>query len=200
MSATSFIRRMIYSLPEGGAFTTRDCLNYGRRAAVDQAISRSVKKGLIRLLARGVFVKDPYHEHKFTLIEIAMLKAKSFGHRITKHASTIASELGLKAEASRECIFASDGRTSKFRVGDKLIYLKEACPRKMKLHETKTERTLRALWGMGRREVNPYVIQHAARHFMREDREEILNHMRWIPSWLCDSFKFTRTWRPATTI
>ena len=197
MSATSFIRRMIYSMAEGGTFTTRDCLNYGGRAAVDQALSRAVKGGLIRRLARGVFAKDPDGRIEFKPIEIATLKAKSFGHAISRHGSTIAAELGLKVSDSAEPTFAFDGRSSSFRVGDVRIQLKGTASRKLQLNESKTGKTLCALWHMGKREVDPYVIQRAAMYFMRSDREEMLDYMRWIPSWLCDSFKFTRPWRPA---
>jgi hypothetical protein len=200
MSATSFIRKMIYGLPEGGTFTTRDCLGYGARAAVDQALSRCVKNGLIRRLARGVFVKDPDQECTFTPIEIATLKAKSFGHTITKHASTIAFELGLKVGDSTEPTFATDGQSSSFRMGDLRIHLKGTAPRKLRLHQGKAEKTLRALWHMGKKEVDPYVIERAAMYFLRSDREEMLDLMRWIPGWLCDSFKFTRPWRPVATI
>jgi hypothetical protein len=200
MSATSFIRKMIYSMPEGGTFTTRDCLDYGKRAAVDQALFRCVKGGLIRRLARGVFAKDPDGRIKFRPIEIATLKAKSFGHAIAKHGSTIAAELGLKVSGSREPIFAIDARSSSFRVGDVQIHLKGASSRKLRLDESKTGRTLQALWHMGKGEVDPYVIERAAMYFLRSDREEMLNHMRWIPSWLCDSFKFTRSWRPAVRV
>jgi hypothetical protein len=200
MSATSFIRRKIYGMSEGGTFTTRDCLNYGGRAAVDQALSRCVKVGLIRRLARGVFAKDPDGRIKFKPMEIATLKAKSFGHAIAKHGSTIAAELGLKLGESSEPIFATDGRSSSFRVGDVRIHLKGTAARKIQLQDSKAGSTLRALWHMGKEEVDPYVIERAAMCFLRSDREEMLDYMRWIPSWLCDSFKFTRPWRAGARI
>jgi hypothetical protein len=53
MSTTLRIRQFIANLPQALIFSTRDLLNFGTRAAVDQCLCRLVRKGNIRRLAWG---------------------------------------------------------------------------------------------------------------------------------------------------
>jgi len=79
MWTASDIRRHIFGLPARQPFSTRDCLVYGKRSAVDQELYRLVKNGEIRRLARGLFVRDQKIE--FSVFEIANLKAQAFGRK-----------------------------------------------------------------------------------------------------------------------
>jgi hypothetical protein len=199
MSAVSFIRRFVYSLPEGGTFTTRDCLAYGFRSAVDRALSRLVKNGTIRRLARGIFARDPFNRRDFTDFEIAKLKAEAFGRKLVKHPSTSARELGILSEQQTESIYSIDGRTTKFRVGERIIHLKEISDRKMQLSQSKAGSAMCALWHLGQQAVNGDVIKQALSKFNRIDNIELRRNMRWMPAWLTNSFKFMRRWETPGT-
>jgi hypothetical protein len=194
MSAVNFIRRFVFSLPEGETFTTRDCLAYGFRAAVDRALSRLVKNGTIRRLARGVFARDPDGLRHYSDFQIARLKAEAFGRKIAKHPSMIAKELGISDEDNLEPVFSSDGPTTKFRAGDKVIHLKRSSARKMRLSNSKSGQAARALWHLGKRAVDAAVIMQAVLKFDRNDRLELKRNIRWMPAWLFDSFSFPRRW------
>jgi hypothetical protein len=196
MWTSSFILRHIYSLKEGQPFTTRDCLHFGFRAAVDITLFRLVKRGVIRRLARGVFVRDPKGRVKFTDFEIAKIKAEAFGRKIAMHPAAIASELKLADDSFCEPTFSIDGRTSKFRAGDRTIRSNECCPRKMRLDQSKIGHAMRALWQMGKQSVDARAIQQVALNFNRTEKEEFMSYLRWIPAWLNDSLKFPRRWQP----
>jgi hypothetical protein len=197
MSAVNFIRRFVFCLPEGEAFTTRDCVAFGLRSAVDRALSRLVKSGIIRRLARGVFARDPDGLRHYSDFEIARLKAEAFGRKIAKHPSMIAKELGISDEENLEPVFSSDGPTTKFRAGDKIIHLKRSSSRKMRLSNSKSGQAARALWYLGKRVVNAPVIMQAVLKFDRMDRLELRRNIRWMPAWLNDSFEFPRRWEAA---
>jgi hypothetical protein len=200
MSATAFIRRFVFSLKDGEIFSTRDCLNFGGRSAVDHALSRLVKKGIIRRLARGIFACDPDSLRCYSLLDIARLKGEAFGRKITSHPTSIASKLGLqeynKSSPPTEVFFSTNGPTTKFRVGETIVHLKNAAPRKLRLDASKAGETLRALWHLGQTNVNGNTIMQACQSFFREDRADLRMNMRWIPAWLADSFRFTRRWEP----
>jgi hypothetical protein len=225
MSAVSFIRRFIHSLPEGETFTTRDCLGYGHRSAVDHALSRLVKQRWIRRLARGVFARDPDYQNTYSDFEIAKLKGEAFGHQITQHPCTTAQELGLthtedtienkrntmshrpntseglvKPLAKSESVFATSGRTTKFRAGNKVIHLKQVAERKMKLMQSKVGRAMAAVWHLGKLFATPQAREAAARNFNRIDRAERQRHMRWLPAWLINAYGFTRRWEAVHTL
>jgi len=197
MSAISFIRRFIFHLPEGEVFTTRDCLGFGFRAAVDRALSRLVRNGTLRRLARGVFARDPDGLRHYSDYEIAKIKAESFGRKMAAHPSRIAFDLGITSVENVESTFSTDGHTTKFLAGNKTIRLVHSSARKMRLSNTKSGQAARALWHLGKYAVNPEVIMQAVFKFDRDDRLELKRNVRWMPSWLADSFKFSRRWELA---
>ena len=204
MSAMTFISRFVFRLPEGETFTTRDCLNFGLRSAVDRALSRLVKNGIIRRLARGVFAYDPDGLRNYSDFEIAKLKAEAFGRKIAKHPAAIAQELEIDTpdnpqKQQDESVFSIDGHTSKFRVGDRIIHLKRSSTRKMRLANTKAGHAVRALWHLGKKTVNGQTVIQALLRFNRLDRLDLKRSARWIPAWLCDKFTYSRDWEPAHT-
>jgi hypothetical protein len=183
MWTATFIRRHIFSLPADQPFTTRDCLIYGVRAAVDQTLYRLVKKGTIRRLARGIFVRD---ERKyFSVFEIASIKAEAFGRKILKHDGAAA-------------LFIINSRSTSFRSGGKVIALQERSQRKMRLGDGKVGQAMQALWQIGEGEVNRSVIQRATDHFRSTDRVEVTTSIRWLPAWLSDFFIKPDHWPGAT--
>jgi hypothetical protein len=200
MSATAFIRRFVFSLKDGEIFSTRDCLNFGDRSAVDHALSRLVKQGIIRRLARGIFARDPDSLRSYSFLDIAKLKGGAFGRKITSHPTSIASQLGLqeknKSSPPTHVFFSTDGPTTKFRVGETIIHLISAAPRKLRLCTSKAGDTLRALWHLGKTRVDEYMIERACQSFFRQDRADLRMNIRWIPAWLSDSFRFIRRWEP----
>jgi Family of unknown function (DUF6088) len=197
MSAVSFIRRFIFKLPEGEAFTTRDCLGFGFRSAVDRALSRLVRNGTLRRLARGVFARDPDGLRHYSDYEIAKIKAEAFGRKMAKHPLLIASELGIEDVEKVESTFSTDGHTTKFLAGERTIRLVHSSSRKMRLCNSKAGQAARALWHLGKYVVDPTVIMQAVLNFDRDDRLELKRNVRWMPAWLSDSFKFSRRWELA---
>jgi Family of unknown function (DUF6088) len=196
MSAITHIRKLIYSLPEGGTFTTRDCLSFGFRSAVDRALSRLVKNGMIRRLARGVFARDSKNQTEYSDFEIAKLKAEAFGRKIIKHPSTIAKELGIRGDEAADSIFSIDGRSTKFHIEERVIQLKEMSERKMHLCQTKTGQAMCALWYLRQGVLNSALLTKAVANFNRADRVELRRDIRWMPAWLSNSLAFTRRWDP----
>jgi len=228
MWVISFIRKHILSLPDGRILTTRDFLTYGRRGAIDQGLSYLVKKGFIRRLARGVFVRDQLENMIFTNAEIAKAKAESFGRRLAidpnaplpflpdhlralKRLPTKANRKGpatplhiaeihdrIREAQATQTVFYIDGRTSKFRIGDQIIHLKQNSPRAMKLNENKAGRHLRTLWRLGKEALTFDAIFEATRTFLRPDREDMRKNVRWIPAWLFANIHVPRCWVPVT--
>jgi hypothetical protein len=182
MWVTTYVKRHVFRLPKDQPFTTRDCLIYGVRSAVDQALYRLVKTGIIRRLARGIFVRD--QKKYFTVLEIANIKAEAFGHKIMRHDFVIPSEVNNLATPIIEPKLFINSRSSQFCVDGKVIKLRGTADRKMKLDGGKAGQALKALWKMGRDNVNLDAITRATSGFTRTDRQEIIHYMKWLPAWL----------------
>src|ERR1700691_4404370 len=105
MWTSSVIRRHIAGLGEGRAFSTRDLLSYGRRAAVDQALYRMVKNGDIIRLARGVFCKWSLKAKLPSMQQVIETKARAFGRQLFVHGADAAQKLGLIEDGNGEITF-----------------------------------------------------------------------------------------------
>jgi Family of unknown function (DUF6088) len=145
--AISMIRRYINVLPEGKIFSTRDVLTFGMRAAVDQALHRLVVQERIRRLARGVFVKETGDTKEYPDAEIARVKAESFGRVFATHSVPVVDPLSEDAgKMPPSTVFLVNGRSSKFHIGDRTIYLKGISPRKLQLASARVGEGARVIW------------------------------------------------------
>lgn len=185
MWTTAKIRRYINSLDEWQLFTTRDVIGFGMRAAVDQALSRLVKSGFIRRVARGVFTRPGPGEHAYSVFAVARVKAESFGRVIVTHGQDCAEVPGLPASAVKRTIYAVSGRTSSFRFDGKTICLQAASPRRLMTGEGVVGRVLRALWHRGRTGCDwETVVAPALSLLGRRGRLEVFERLNLMPDWL----------------
>jgi hypothetical protein len=92
MTTAKAIRQAIEALPKGTAFQSKDLLQFGTRAAVDQVLHRMNKKNKILRIAPGIYarpkwskyVKTPVMPEPYTLAAIAnRFAATSFWSRVS---------------------------------------------------------------------------------------------------------------------
>lgn len=188
MWTTSSIKRFVVSLSFGKLFTTRECLLFGPRNAVDQALSRLVKRGMIVRVARGVFMREGSDVNSISVLDVARVKAESFGRKIATWSGHVAVELGIVPGAQREETFYVDSSSSSFKFGDVAVHFKKTCPRKLRLGDNPAGRALKALWHIGKRNCSPVQVMNATRPCLRWDREEIRFSLQWLPDWLSSYF------------
>jgi Family of unknown function (DUF6088) len=190
------VRRFVQFWTDGKIFTTRDCLMLGPRGAVDRALTRLVNAGIIFRLARGVFVKDTTFKRKYSNYDIAKAKAEAFGRRILHAPRPLLDPYSSESRERRneeETLFFIDGRSSQFRIGDKLVQFKQTAKRKMQLTETKAGQAARFLWSLGSLSVDRVVYSQEMAKLNREDKIDFRNNIRWMPTWLSDFLEF-RPW------
>jgi len=191
--AMAMVKRYITYLTDGKIFTTRDCLAFGKRAAVDQALYTLVKVGWIRRLTRGVFVKELGYMKDFSLYEIAKAKAEAFGRRIVQQPCCVVPagdpDYGKRPKTA---IFYIDGRSSEFHVDGCKVQFKHIAARKLKLAETPAGEAARAVWNLGEKLGDGFAIMHATSFFDRNDRIWFRRNIRWMPAWLSDQIQIDR--------
>lgn len=188
MWTITFIRRHIFRLTKGSLFVTRDFLSYGSRAAVDQSLSRLVKQGIIRRLARGVFARDDHPIPTPSALEIATIKAAAFGKQILTHGLDAAAALGLVAQGNREPTYCASGRSTSFQYGSVMIHLCGTCPRKMALGDSRNGLLIRALWQLGRKNCDQSTLGKVRSNRGRTDREQLRQSGGLMPQWMWSLF------------
>ncbi len=181
----TFIRKFIFALPSGALFTTRDCLGFGRRGAVDTALHRLVYLGIINRLARGVFVRADKDLRTISVREVVDKKVRAFGKEVIEHGKKSAKEFAcLSGNLSKYLFHVSGGNSSSFAVGGGRVHLKGTCQRRMRLGESKAGKVALALWHLGKKGCKREHKESINLRLNRADREELQHAIRWMPSWL----------------
>jgi hypothetical protein len=196
MYTATFIRRHIFQLPPGRIFATRHLLPYGSRAAVDQALSRLVKAGVIIRLARGIFVRQEPGAGLPSVPAVVAAKAEAFGKQIATGGAELARQFGLAAGTRPGLTFCVNGSSSSFVCGEVVVRLERTCQRRMNLGEGPTGRALAALWHVGREAAGPAEVELLTRCWGRRERQEMRQQRRWLPDWISSCFACRKP-RPA---
>ena len=191
MSAPTYIRRHINKFVGDKPFSIRDCLIYGSRNVVDQVFHRMLKEGRIVRVARGVYIKSSAPQPG--AMEIIAVKAAAFGRTIVTHGSKAGPKLNKVFKADDKLVFASSGATSSFAVGERIVHLVHASDRKMKLADSPTGLTIRALWHLGKKLINVETAALLVFNFRKHDRKELRLSGSLMPHWMRECFaRFAR--------
>jgi Family of unknown function (DUF6088) len=135
-------------------FTSSDFLDYGDRAAVDQALSRLTKGGNVRRVARGMYdiprinpiLKRPAAPDLDAVIDAV---ARRDNVTIVPNGMATANRLGLTNAVSARNDYLTDGSSRTVRVGKSVIRLKHAGPKLMALKDRPAGDVVRAVHWLG---------------------------------------------------
>lgn len=190
MSASVFLRRFVYGLKKGQIFTTKDVLRFGTRKAVDCALKRLVERGEIVRLTSGVFMYGDSSTPLPAPIDVAKIKAKAYGKKLTTHGSNVAQQLGLiqKSEDAEALTLWVDGSSSSFRYGDVKIVFQSTSRRKIRLvKKGGAGLSLVALWQIGKNKVTQKEIFRCMPNKSIE-KEQLKDALKSVPQWLSEFY------------
>jgi len=143
-----------------GPVPTRDLLDLGSRAAVDQALSRLVRKGAIRRIQRGLYDLP----RMSTLLnqpltpspdELVRAWAKNNGLKVVPSGARAANALGLSTQVPAKIIYYTNGRTQTLKLGPYTVQLLNRGPKTMDVSGRTASLVLQALRHIGRDGVRP---------------------------------------------
>lgn len=186
MTASAFVRRYVFQLKVGQTFSTRDVLHLGSRTSVDQALRVLVKQGMIVRLARGVYRRGDDTLPPPSPLEVATIKATSYGKELSIHGDDLLAQLKLSAPRakSKELTFWVDGGASSFQYGDIRIVFKPASARKIQLiKKGGSALSLVALWHMGKKKVTRMEVSMTAT-YNNHERQQLKQSLNSVPQWL----------------
>jgi hypothetical protein len=158
----------------GAVFVTREFLELGSRAAVDEALSRLTKEDVIRRLGRGLYDYPRLHVSLGPVPaapdQIAAALARKTGSRIQITGARAANSLGLSTQVAARPIYLTDGHRRTFQVGGQTIELRHASPRSMAGAGRVEGMVIQALRHLGPDHIDAGTIEHL-RHILT-DREK----------------------------
>lgn len=182
------IWRQIEKRLPGAVFVTREFLELGSRAAVDKALSRLAREGVIRRLGRGLYDYPRLHP-VFGPVpaapdEIAAALARKTGSRLQSAGGQAANALGLSTQVPARAVYLTDGRRRTVQVGGQTIELRHAEPRSLAGAGHTEGTVIQALRHLGPKQINVDVIEQVRQTLTAREKEALRREAVSAPGWL----------------
>lgn len=171
----------------GAVFTPKDFLDLGSRAAVDQALSRLVKAGGIRRLARGIY-DFPRMSPRLGVLSpapeaIAKAVAQQTDSAVQITGAQAANALGLSMQVPAQPVYLTDGPSRRVKVGQRVIQLRHASPRTLVAPGSRVGTVVQALKYLGPADARAAVGTLASR-LSPADRRILTRKAAQAPGWM----------------
>ena len=180
------ILRYAQGQPEGTPVLAKGLLHLGCRAAVDQALSRLVRRGALLRAGRGVYVLpvEGRFGHRAPSVERTVEGlAVACGERIANSGAIAANVLGLTTQVPVKRVFLTSGPNRTLTLGRQRVELRHAPPWQLVLAGRRAGEAIRALAWLGRDRAG--AAAGVVRQRLSEDeRRELGSVTAQLPGWL----------------
>ncbi|MCQ8782154.1 DUF6088 family protein [Mangrovibrevibacter kandeliae] len=171
----------------GSVFTPSDFLSVATRSSVDQALSRLVKGGQLRRLARGLYDFPKLHPTLGPLSpapdDVAHALARETGSQVQIAGARAANALGLSTQVPAQSTYLTDGPSRRVVLGKRVVDLRHASPKHLIAPGSPAGTVVQAL-----RHVGPVraadVAQVAARQLSANDKKTLASTALQAPAWM----------------
>ncbi|MGL4291745.1 MAG: DUF6088 family protein [Phreatobacter sp.] len=171
----------------GSVFTPSDFLSIATRSSVDQALSRLVKGGQLRRLARGLYDFPKLHPKLGPLSpapdDVAHALARETGSQVQIAGARAANALGLSTQVPAQSTYLTDGPSRRVVLGKRVVDLRHASPKHLIAPGSPAGTVVQAL-----RHVGPVraadVAQVAARQLSANDKKTLASTAIQAPAWM----------------
>lgn len=169
MNIHEAVRQAFASKPRGAVFSSADFLSLGSRAAVDQALFRLMKAGVIVRVARGLYAAAG----QIVLPQaMASAVARKTGERVG---------LTPPSDPGHSLIVPTSGLSRTLKAVEHTVEFRRMSQRKVQLASSAKGRVLLELWGRGLKNLTTLEIQRATGDW---PQKEMRSYAAMIPAWL----------------
>lgn len=176
-------------LGPGRVHISKDFLDLGSRAAVDQTLSRLAGSGVVKRLGRGLYCLPRVSptlgiELAPDMDEVARALARKTGSRIIASGAVAANRLGLSTQVPAKPVYLTDGRTRSARVGNVVLLLKHAPPKDLPWGHPTSALVFQALRYLGKSAIGDEAKARLRRRLSPADRRKLLTDARYTTDWV----------------
>jgi hypothetical protein len=180
------ILKLAQKQPEGGSLSAKALLHLGSRAAVDQALSRLVRRGNLMRAGRGIYVRPV--QGKFgtrppSAATLVQTLSTQRGETIAPHGAAAANALGLTTQVPAREVYLTSGRSRQLRLGAQTVELRHAPPWQLLLPQRRAGEALRALAWLGPEHAAD-ALQALLRKLSRSELHELAAVRPRLPTWM----------------
>ncbi|MER9095095.1 DUF6088 family protein [Mesorhizobium sp. M0700] len=157
------------------------------RAAVDQALSRLVKIGKLRRLARGLYDFPKVHPQLGPLSpapdDVAHALARETGSQLQIAGARAANALGLSTQVPSKSTYLTNGPSRRVVLGKRVVDLRHASPKHLIAPGSAVGTVVQALRHVGAVRAAD-VAQIAARRLSANDKKKLASTAVQAPAWM----------------
>ncbi|MBN9662126.1 MAG: type IV toxin-antitoxin system AbiEi family antitoxin domain-containing protein [Acidobacteria bacterium] len=171
---------------EGVPVAAKELLHLGTRAAVDQTLSRLVRRGSLIRVGRGLYVRPI--EGRFGVrppepATVVQAIAERHGEKVVPHGAAAANELGLTTQVPMREVYLTSGPTQKLKLGNQIIELRHAPAWQLALPGRKGGALIRAMAWLGPAQAD-FAVEAARSKLPESELNAVVELRRMLPTWM----------------
>ncbi len=174
--------------PEGRPVGAKELLHLGRRAAIDQALSRLVKSGVLLRAGRGAYVlpvETRFGTRAPSVEKVVEALSSAKGEMVASHGAAAANALGLTTQVPVRAVYLTSGRSRRFKLGAQMIELQHAPRWQLALADRPAGEVVRALAWLGP-EQSEQALKTLRRRLPPSALEEVAAVRSRLPTWMAE--------------
>lgn len=169
-------------------FTPADFLDLGTPHAVGMALSRMVRAGAMRRVARGLYDVPRSHpllgELSPSTDALVQAVARRDGVVVQPLDVEATNLLGLSEQVVAKPVYETNGPSRKLRVGGQEIEFKHRSPRRVTAAAESSNLVFAALRGLGKAHVTLERVAHLQQMLPPKQRAQLLKDLPLAPAWM----------------
>lgn len=173
-------------LPEDAPLTAKALLHFGNRAAVDQALSRLIRRGNLLRIGRGVYVRpvaSRFGTHAPNASKVIQTMAEQKGETVVTHGAAAANALGLTTQVPVREVYLTSGRSRRLKFGAQVVELRHAPNWQLVLPGRVAGEAVRALVWLGPKG-SKQAIRTLQRKLPKAELQEMAAVRGRLPTWM----------------
>lgn len=177
---------------DGYIFVYRDFDTLGYATAIRVAMHRLVKKGVIKRIIPGLFVKPSTSKLLNKTInpnldKVAQAIARRDSAKIIPTGIFALYVLGLSTQVPLNLVYLTDAKARKIKVGNSTITFKKASPKKLALKGKISKLAILAMSEIGKNHLEPIEIDKIVAALKEEDIDDLQHDLRLAPQWIAET-------------
>lgn len=193
MTTMERIQIHLDSIPAMQPFSLKDVMEFGSRAAVDQALSRMARQNKLMRVARGIYMRTSGNPYVGAVPPDPALVAKAVaartGDTIQVHGVEAARRMGLSTQVPSWPVFYTSGPSRDVSLGKLKISLRHVARRKLAMSDRPAGIALTALWYLGKEVVDVETVKQLRARLVKEEFEALCAAKHLMPGWMRDVFE-----------
>lgn len=174
--------------------TPFDFLDLGSPHSVGMALTRLVRSGALRRLARGLYDVPRRHpllgELQPTADEIAQALSRRDGALVQPAQAMAANLLNLSEQVPARAVYETDGPSRTVKVGPLTVQLRHRPPRQVRSASPMSNLVFAAMRSVGKANVNEARVAHLRETLSAKDRAALLKDLPLAPAWMHPHLRF----------